>query len=92
MQFIEEYKSIRPASERIDSLDFCDADACPSCDLEEGEPACLRRKADFCLRLAVRNLSADLRAGLAKLSLDLLRDSDALEKERVVLGNKLERD
>jgi len=47
MQFIEEYKLIRPASERIDSLDFCDADACPSCDLEEGEPACLRRKRIF---------------------------------------------
>ena len=92
MRFIEEYKLLRRVSENIDSMDFCDADACPSCDLEEGEPACLRRKADFCLRLAVRNLSADLRAGLAKLSLDLLRDSDALEKERAVLGNKLERD
>jgi len=73
-------------------MDFCDADACPSCDLEEGEPACLHRKADFCLRLAVKNLGADLRAAFEKLGLDLLRDSDALERERAVLGNKLKRD
>jgi hypothetical protein len=87
MRFIEEYKLLRRVPENIDSMDFCDADACPSCDLEECEPACLHRKADFCLRLAVRNLGADLRAAFEKLGLDLLRDSDALEKERAVLGS-----
>ena len=92
MRFIQEYKLPRRVSENIDSMDFCDADACSSCDLEEGEPACLQRKADFCLRLAVKNLGADLRAAFEKLGLDLLRDSDALQKERAVLGNKLKRD
>jgi hypothetical protein len=73
-------------------MELCDADACPSCDLAEGEPACLRRKADFCARLAAATSGVGLRAALEKLSLDLLRESDALERERAVLGTKLQRD
>jgi hypothetical protein len=43
-------------------------------------------------RLAAATSGVGLRAALEKLSLDLLRESDALERERAVLGNKLQRD
>jgi hypothetical protein len=73
-------------------MNFYDADAYPSCDLAEGEPVCLRRRSDFCAQLAAGVSSPGLRAALEKLSLDLARESDALERERAVLGNKLQRD
>ena len=66
-------------------MNFCDADNCSSCDLAEGEPECLRRKSDFCARLAVRIPHLGLRAALEKLSLDLMKESDALEREAAVL-------
>jgi len=53
-------------------MNFCDADACSSCDLAEGEPACLRRKSDICVRLATGVPGLGLRAALEKLSLDLM--------------------
>jgi hypothetical protein len=73
------------ASDNREPTNFCDADACLSCDLAEGEPTCLRRKADFCLRLAVMTSSGGLRAALEKLALDLMNDSDALKKEKAAL-------
>jgi hypothetical protein len=66
-------------------MKFCDADACSSCDLAEGQPACLRRKADFCLWLAVKFPRAALGAAFNKLGLNLIKDSEALERERTVL-------
>ena len=54
-------------------MKFCDADACSSCDLAEGEPECLRRKSDFCLQLAIGIRGLGLGAALEKLSLDLRR-------------------
>ena len=66
-------------------MNFCDADACSSRDLAEGEPACFRRKSVFCARLAVGIPGLGLRAALEKLSLDLTKESDALEREAAVL-------
>jgi hypothetical protein len=36
-------------------ITFCDADDCAPCSLVEGDPDCLRRKADLCLWLAARS-------------------------------------
>jgi hypothetical protein len=71
-----------------DSVRFCDADACGSCDLAEGAPHCLRRKADYCLWLANRFGKADLGIALHKLALALAKDADALEREEVVLSGR----
>ena len=67
---------------------FCDADACGSCNLAEGAPHCLRRKADFCLWLANRFGTADLGVALRKLASALAKDADALEREDVVLSGR----
>lgn len=66
------------------SVTFCDADACCCCGLVEGDPDCLRRKADFCLWLAAKLHKAALGAALNKLGLDLIKDAQALEQERSV--------
>lgn len=66
-------------------MPFCDADGCSSCDLAEGDPECLRRKADFCIRLALRFRQARIAAALQKMALDLIKESEALERERAVL-------
>lgn len=71
-----------------DSMRFCDADACGSCDLAEGAPRCLRRKANFCFWLAKRFAQPGLGAALHKLGLDLSKDADALEQERVTLSDR----
>jgi len=71
-----------------DSVRFCDADACPSCGLAEGAPHCLRRKAKFCFWLANRFRCAGLGTTLHKLGLDLTKDADALERERVALSSR----
>jgi hypothetical protein len=71
-----------------ESVAFCDADACGSCGLAEGAPHCLRRKANFCFWLANRFAGADLGIALHKLGLDLTKDADALERERVVLSGR----
>jgi hypothetical protein len=68
-------------------MKFCDTDACSSCRLAEGEPECLRRKAEFCLWLALRFPTAGLRTALEKLSSDLIKDAKALEQERTVLSH-----
>jgi hypothetical protein len=70
------------------SVRFCDADACACCDLAEGAPHCLRRKANFCFWLASRFTTADLGVALHKLSLNLTKDADALEREQVVLSSR----
>jgi hypothetical protein len=67
---------------------FCDADACCSCGLVEGHPDCLRRKAIFCRELAAGFVGAALGAALNKLSLALLKDADALDRERVLSHGK----
>jgi hypothetical protein len=75
----------RAPSDNRKPVTFCDADACCSCDLPEGDPDCLRRKADFCLWLAVKFPRAAVGAAFNKLGLDLIKDSEALERERAVL-------
>ena len=75
-------------SDNRNPVTFCDADACCSCALAEGDPDCLRRKADFCLWLAVRFPRAALGAALNKLGLNLIKDSKALELERAVLSRR----
>ncbi len=69
-------------------MTFCDADACRSCTLAEGEPECLRRKANFCLWLALTFPKTGLRTILERLGLDLIKDSEALEQEQVVLSRR----
>jgi hypothetical protein len=69
-------------------MTFCDADACCSCALAEGDPDCLRRKADFCLWLAARFSRAGIRSALEKLGFDLIKDSEALDRERTVLSHR----
>lgn len=67
---------------------FCDADACGSCSLVEGDPDCLRRKAGFCLWLAAKFPGAAIGAALKKMGLDLIKDSEALDRERAVLSHR----
>jgi hypothetical protein len=67
-------------------MNFCDADSCSSCGLAEGEPACLRRKADFCLWFALRFPKAGIGVALQKLAFDLITESEALERERAVFS------
>ena len=67
-------------------ITFCDADVCASCSLVEGDPDCLRRKAVFCLWLAARVPGAAVGAALKKMGLDLIKDSEALARERAVLS------
>jgi hypothetical protein len=69
-------------------ITFCDADACASCSLVEGEPDCLRRKADFCLWLAAKFPGAAIGAALKTMGLDLIKDSEALDRERAVLSHR----
>ena len=67
---------------------FCDADACGSRSLVEGDPDCLRRKAGFCLWLAAKFPGAAVGAALKKMGLDLIKDSEALDRERAVLSHR----
>ena len=69
-------------------ITFCDADDCAPCSLVEGDPDCLRRKADFCLWLAAKFRGAAIGAALKKMGLDLIKDSEALDRERAVLSRK----
>jgi hypothetical protein len=50
----------------------------------------LRRKSDFCARLATGISGLGLGAALEKLSLDLTKESDALEREAAVLSGRQE--
>jgi hypothetical protein len=78
----------REPGDNQNPMTFCDADACCTCGVVEGDSDCLRRKADFCLWLAVRFPRAALGAALNKLGLDLIKDSEALERERAVLSRR----
>ena len=61
-------------------MKFCEADAFPTCALPEDSPVCLRQKAKFCAWL-VPNISSDvIRAGLEKMSHNLIEDANALEQ------------
>jgi hypothetical protein len=71
---------------------FCDADACIDCSLahQAGMAACLRQKAQFCMWLSTtRPLEA--RAALEKLSLELMEDASAIEKENRNLADAVNR-
>jgi|HubBroStandDraft_6_1064221.scaffolds.fasta_scaffold126558_2 hypothetical protein len=61
-------------------MKFCEADACPSCSLAEGTPACLRQKGLFCMWLAAKSSHQGVRAALEKLSLDLMEEARAVER------------
>ena len=67
---------------------FCDADACCFCHLKEGEPDCLRRKAEFCFWLRMKVSSDGLGAALQKLGTDLIRDAEALRREQIVFSRR----
>jgi hypothetical protein len=49
-------------------------------------PACLRNKAQFCKRLAQLSCADGIRGPLEKMSVYLLREADALEKEMTVVA------
>jgi hypothetical protein len=78
----------RAPNDNRNPMTFCDADACCSCGLAEGDPNCLHRKANFCLWLAMKFPRAALGAALNKMGLDLIKDSEALERERAVLARR----
>jgi hypothetical protein len=81
-------RSIGELGKHLEPVTFCDADACASCSLVEGEPDCLRRKAGFCLWLAAKFPGAAIGAALKKMGLDLIKDSEALDRERAVLSHR----
>jgi hypothetical protein len=66
-------------------MKFCDAAACPSCPLRTNVPACLRHKAQFCIRLATEPSARGIYAVLDKMSLQLMEEAAAPEKETAVL-------
>jgi hypothetical protein len=86
--FWRTHKLLSAALEYQKAMTFCDADACRSCPLAKGEPECLRRKANFCLWLALTFPKSGMRTVLEKLGRDLIKDSEALEQERVVLSRR----
>jgi hypothetical protein len=65
-------------------MEFCDADACPTCTLTEGTPACLRQKAKFCRWLASRVSGEAIKCALEKMSLDLIEEASAQEREQIL--------
>ena len=67
-------------------MTFCDADACPSCPLAGNVPSCLRHKAQFCLQLARETSGRGICTALAKMSLQLMEEAEALEKETAALA------
>jgi hypothetical protein len=62
---------------------FCDADACLDCSLADGTAACLRRKAEFCMWLATTR-PPESRSTLERLSLELMEEASAIEKENSI--------
>jgi hypothetical protein len=72
-------------------MKFCDAAECPSCPLTGNVPACLRNKAQFCMRLAQMSCADGIRSPLEKMSLYLMQEADALEKETTVLATATNR-
>jgi hypothetical protein len=54
----------------------------------EGDPDCLRCKADFCFWLAAQFPGAAIDAALKKMGFDLIKDSEALDRERAVLSHR----
>jgi hypothetical protein len=67
-------------------MKFCDSDACPSCPLGGNAPECLRYKAKFCTALARTTSARSVRAALDKLSVLLMEEAAALEKETAALA------
>ena len=62
---------------------FCDEDACTCCSLADRPDMapCLRQKALFCMWLSTQTEGSDARAALEELSLELMDDARAVEKE-----------
>jgi hypothetical protein len=67
------------------AMKFCDADACHSCPAAVDMPCCLRRKAQFCLWLAGSRSAPSIRGALETMSLRLMEDAEALEREAAAL-------
>jgi hypothetical protein len=65
---------------------FCDAEACHSCPAATDMPCCLRRKAQFCRWLARRRSARGIRGALETMSLQLMEDAEALEREAAALS------
>jgi hypothetical protein len=73
------------------AMKFCDAAECPSCPLAGNTPACLRNKAQFCMRLAQMSCADGIRGPLEKMSLYLMQEADALENETTALAKATDR-
>ena len=69
-------------------MKFCDSEACPSCPHEGNIPDCLRRKANFCIALARTPSAQGAHVALERLSVLLLEEAAALEKETAALAPK----
>ena len=63
-------------------MSFCDADACTCCELADqpDNARCLRKKAEFCMRLST-TVDAATSGIFEKLSLDLMDEARAIEEE-----------
>ena len=62
---------------------FCDDDACAYCSLADRPDMapCVRQKALFCMWLSTQTKDAYFRAALEGLSLELMDEARAVEKE-----------
>jgi hypothetical protein len=67
---------------------FCDADACTCCPLADqlSTASCRRHKAQFCMWLSTTQQGGS-RTALEKLSLELMDEASALEKEGDLAGS-----
>jgi len=70
-------------------MKFCDPEICRSCPAAADMPCCLRRKAQFCMWLARRRSARAIRGALETMSLRLMEDAEALEREAAALPKSL---
>jgi hypothetical protein len=63
---------------------FCSAEKCVLCLLMEGSAGCLRKQALSCMRLSKHAFGRAVRYALEELSLMLMDEADAVEKEQAI--------
>ncbi len=63
---------------------FCSSEKCAICSVIEGSADCLRRQAQRCMALSKRVLSRGVHGALEELSLNLMDEARAVEKERSI--------
>ena len=63
---------------------FCSAEKCALCLLVEGSANCLRKQAQSCMFLSKKVFSRGVRDALEELSLMLMDEASAVEKESAI--------